>query len=94
MRQHPATIEHALDQHFDFAARRFLAEQTRRNHPRVIENHQVAGAHVIEQLNETVVTKRTGRTVERQQTTGTTLGQWMSSDQRIREIEGKSGDLH
>ena len=94
MGQHPMAVEHALDQHFQLAAGSFLAEQPRRDHPGVVEHHQVAGAQVLEQIGELPVRQRAGWPIEHQQTAAMALGQRVAGDQGIGEFEGKIGDAH
>ncbi|MNV81835.1 hypothetical protein D3C71_1755290 [compost metagenome] len=94
MGQHPVAVEHALDQHFEFAARGFLAKQPRRDHPGVVEHHQVAGAQILEQIGELPVRQRAARSIEDQQTAAMALGQRVAGDQGIGEFEGKIGDAH
>jgi hypothetical protein len=43
MGQHAMAVEHPLDQDFQLAAGGFLAKQPRRNHPGIVEHHQIAG---------------------------------------------------
>lgn len=92
--QHAVAVEHALDQHFQLAAGGFLAEQPRRDHPGVVEHHQVAGAQVVEQVSELLVGQLAAGAIEHQQAAAMTLGQWMAGDQGIGEFEGKIGDAH
>ncbi len=92
--KHAMTVEHALDQHFELAARSLLAKQPRRNHPGVVEHHQVAGLQVLEQIREFLVRQRPARTIEDQQSAAMALGQRVAGDQGIGEFEGKIGDAH
>ncbi len=94
MGQHPVAVEDALDQHFQLAAGSFLAEQARRNHPGVVEHHQVTRAQVLEQVGELPVRQRAGWPIEHQQTAAMALGQRVAGDQGIGEFEGKIGDAH
>src|SRR5690554_1933783 len=43
MSQNPLRVQHSLDQYFDVSAGRLMTEQTRGNHPGVIEYHKIAG---------------------------------------------------
>ena len=94
MGQHTVAVEYTLDQDFQLAAGGFLAKQPRRNHPGVVEHHQVARPQVVEQIGELLVRQRPARAIEDQQTAAMALGQRVAGDQGIGEFEGKIGDAH
>ena len=73
MRQHPILIEHTLDQHLQLAAGRLLAEQTRRDYPRVVEHHQITRAQLLQYIGELAMAQRTRWPVKLQQAAGTCL---------------------
>ncbi len=89
MGQHAVRIEHALDENFQLAAGRFLPEQPRRNHPGIVEHHQIARAQMLKQISELTVCKGAARPIKGQQATTATLGQRVAGDQRIRYLEIK-----
>ena len=94
MGQHAMRIEHAFDEDFQLAARGFLPEQPRRNHPGIVENHQIAWAQMLKQISELTVCEGTAGPVQGQQSTGATLGQRVAGDQRIRELKSKVSNAH
>ena len=94
MGQHAMRIEHPLDEDFQLAAGRFLPEQPRRNHPGIVEHHQIARAQMLKQISELTVCQGAARPIKGQQSTGATLGQRVASDQRIRELKSKVSNAH
>lgn len=94
MSQHAMLIQHALNQNFQLAARSLLPEQTRRDHPGIVENHEIAGTQMLQQISELAMCQRAARPVEGEQTAAASLGQRMASDQCIGEFEGKVSDTH
>ena len=61
MCQNTFIIQHSLDQHFNLAAAGFTAKQTRRDHPGVVKDQQIAGVELIEQIGESTVRQRARR---------------------------------
>ncbi|MNE28639.1 hypothetical protein D3C80_1220850 [compost metagenome] len=94
MGQHPMAVQHALDQDLQLAAGGLLAEQTRRDHPGIVEHHQVARAQMLQQIGELTVSQGPARPIQGQQAAALALGQRVASDQGIRELKGKIGDAH
>ncbi|MND33203.1 hypothetical protein D3C80_237900 [compost metagenome] len=94
MGQHPMTVEHPFNQNFQLAAAGLLAKQTRRNHPGIVEHHQIARAQVLEQIGELAMSQRPARPVQGQQAATVALRQRMASDQGIREFKGEISDAH
>ncbi|GGK27719.1 hypothetical protein GCM10009103_23490 [Pseudomonas koreensis] len=94
MGQHAVRIEHPLNEDFQLAARGFLPEQPRRNHPGIVEHHQIARAQMLKQISELTVCEGAADPIQGQQATGATLGQRVASDQRIRKLEGKVSNAH
>ncbi|MNG06064.1 hypothetical protein D3C84_892850 [compost metagenome] len=66
MRQYPMTVEHPLNEDFQLAAAGFLAKQTRRNHPGIVEHHQIARTQMLEQIGELAMSQRPARPVQGQ----------------------------
>ncbi|MNX25771.1 hypothetical protein D3C86_558240 [compost metagenome] len=94
MGQHAMRIEHPLNEDFQLAARGFLPEQPRRNHPGIVEHHQIARAQMLKQISELTVCQGAADPIQGQQATIAPLGQRMAGDQRIRELEGKVSNAH
>ncbi len=94
MRQHAAIAGHALDQNLQLAAGSLLAKQPRRDDPRIVEDHQITGPHVVQQIGKVAVRHLPGPTVEHQQPARSALGKWMTGDQGVGELEVEIGDLH
>ncbi len=94
MGQHAMTVQHPLHQNFQLAAGSLLAEQPRRNHPGIVEHHQIAWAQMLKQISELTVCQGTADPIQGQQATGATLGQRMAGDQRIRELESEVSNAH
>ena len=94
MGEHAMAVQHPLHQDFQLAAGCFLAKQPRRNHPGIVENHQIAWAQMLKQISELTVCEGTADPVQGQQSTGATLGQRVASDQRIRELKSKVSNAH
>ncbi|MOA02630.1 hypothetical protein D3C78_1220920 [compost metagenome] len=94
MGQHAMTVEHPLHQDFQLAAGSLLAKQPRRNHPGIVEHHQIAGAQMLQQISELTVCQGAADPIQGQQTTIATLGQRMAGNQRIRELESKVSNAH
>ncbi len=61
MRRDAFIIEHTFDQHFYLAAAGFTAKQARRDHAGIIEDQQIAGVELIEQIGESTVRQRARR---------------------------------
>lgn len=55
MRQHAAIAGHALDQNLQLAAGSLLTKQPRRDDPRIVEDHQITGPHVVQQIGKVAV---------------------------------------
>ena len=64
MRQNAFVIQHPLNQHFNLAAAGFTAKQTRRDHPGVVKDQQIARVELIEQIGESTVRQRARRPVQ------------------------------
>lgn len=94
MGQHTMAVQHPLDENFQLAAGSFLAKQPRRNHPGIVEDHQIAWAQMLKQISELTVCKGTADPVQGQQSAGATLGQRVAGDQRIREFKSKVSNAH
>src|SRR5471032_3082301 len=94
MGQHAITVEHSLYQNFQLAAGSLLAKQPRRNHPGIVEHHQIARAQMLKQISELTVCQGAADPIEGQQATAAPLGQRVASDQRIREFESKVSNAH
>ncbi|GED75231.1 hypothetical protein PFL02_20810 [Pseudomonas fluorescens] len=94
MGQHTVAVQHPLDEDFQLAAGSLLTEQTGRNHPGIVEHHQIARAQMLKQISELTVGQGAGWPIQGQQTAAATLGQWMAGDQRIRKLEGKVSNAH
>ncbi|MCY1173950.1 hypothetical protein D9M73_141350 [compost metagenome] len=94
MGQHAMTVEHPLHQDFQLAAGSLLAKQPRRNHPGIVEHHQIARAQMLQQIGELTVSQGPARPIQGQQAAAMALGQRVASDQGIRELKGKIGDAH
>ncbi|MNZ77009.1 hypothetical protein D3C78_955320 [compost metagenome] len=92
--QHAVAVEHPLDEDLQLAAGGLVAEQARRNHPGVVEHHQVAGAQVFQQIGELAMAQCARRTVQHQQATGTPRGQRMAGDQLIGKLELEVCNTH
>ncbi|MNQ28242.1 hypothetical protein D3C85_415150 [compost metagenome] len=92
--QHPMAVEHPLDEDLQLAAGGLVAEQARRNHPGVVEHHQVAGAQVLQQIGKVAVAQLAARAIQYQQATGAPLGQRMTGDQRIGKLEMEVSNTH
>jgi S-adenosylmethionine:tRNA ribosyltransferase-isomerase len=87
-------ILRSLDEDLQLAAGGLVAEQARRNHPGVVEHHQVAGAQVLQQIGKLAVAQLAARTVQHQQATGAPLGQRVTGDQRIGKLEMEVSNTH
>jgi len=94
MGQHAMTVEHPLHQNLQLAAGRLLAKQPRRNHPGIVEHHQIARAQMLKQISELTVCQGTADPIQGQQPTVATLGQRMAGNQRIRELKSKVRNTH
>ncbi len=94
MGQYPMAIQYALDQYFQLAAGSLLPEQPRRNHPGIVEHHQIARAQIFQQIAELTMGQLASGAVEHQQTAGTTLGEGMTGDKSVRQLEVKVGNAH
>ncbi len=94
MCQRFAFAGYALDQAFDAPAAGFAPEQTRRNDPGVIENHQVTGLEETGQIGENTVVERTGIPVQVQQPAGRAFGERFLGDQFRRQIESEITAVH
>ena len=86
--QHGAVVEHALDQHFDLAAGCLLAEEARLQHPRVVEDQQVAGLEQADDVGEMAIGDAVA--VELQQARSAAVGQRGLGDALGRQVESKS----
>ncbi|MCY1430563.1 hypothetical protein D9M71_465130 [compost metagenome] len=64
--QYPVAVEYALDEDLQLAAAGLLAEQTRRNHPGIVEHHQIARAQMLEQVGELAMRQCPARPVQGQ----------------------------
>lgn len=84
MSQHAAIAGHALDQNLQLAAGSLLTKQPRRDDPRIVEDHQITGPHVVQQIGKVAVRHLPGLTVEHQQPARSALGKWMTGDQGVR----------
>ncbi|MNV44906.1 hypothetical protein D3C71_1366840 [compost metagenome] len=85
--------EQALDQDLDPAAGGLLPEQTRRDHPRVVEDQQVAGLQQLRQITDMAVIECLRRRRHQQQAAGRTLGQGGLGDQRLGQLVVEIGLL-
>ena len=92
--EHAMAVEHALDEDLQLAAGGLLAEQSGRDHPGVVEHHQIARAQVLEQVGELAMRERAGGPVEGQQPAAAPFSQWMAGDQGIWKLKGEIGDAH
>ncbi len=93
LRQHRVLVQQALDQHFDLAAAGLVAEEARLDHAGVVEDQQVAGAQVVDQVGElAVIEMRVLRVVAcGQQAARGAVGQGGLRDQLGRQIEIEIG---
>ncbi len=94
MRQHALLVQHALHQHFDFAAARLPAVNARRDHPRIVEHQQIAGIQLLQHVGKDPVRQLPARTVQRQQATTAALRLRIEGDKRFRQLKSKIGDTH
>ena len=79
--KHPVLVEHALDQDFQLATGLLLAEQARRDHPGIVEHHQVARTQVVQEIGELSVGEGSRRAIQRQQAACAAFRQGMTGDQ-------------
>ena len=82
-----------LDQEFDTSTAGLVAKQTRRNHPGVVENQQVARAQQQGQITHLLVGKRAAIRRHQQQATGRALRQGHLRDQFGRQVKMEIGLL-
>lgn len=94
MRQHPMTVEHALNQNFQLAARSLLAKQACRNHPGIVKHHQITRTQMFKQISKLTMCQRPALPIQGQQATVAALRQRMACDERIREFESKVSNAH
>ena len=92
--KHPVLVEHALDQDFQLATGLLLAEQARRDHPGIVEHHQVARTQVVQEIGELSVGEGSRRAIQRQQAACAAFRQGMTGDQGLGQVEMKIGDTH
>ncbi len=55
VRGHARPAQQTFDQHFDLAARAFLAEEPRRYHARIVENQQIAGGQQLGKIRHAAI---------------------------------------
>ncbi|CAD5375534.1 hypothetical protein OF001_U10221 [Pseudomonas sp. OF001] len=94
MGQHAPLVEQALDEDLQATAGGLLAEQPRRDHPGVVEHHQVAGTQVVQQVGELAVADLAARAVQHQQAAGAALGQRVARDQPVGKLEMEVCNTH
>ena len=94
MGQYAMTVQHPLHQNFQLAAGSLLAKQPCRDHPGIVEHHQVARAQMFKQISELTVCEGTAHPIQGEQSTGATLGQRVASNQRIWEFKSKVSNAH
>lgn len=94
MRQNAAIADYPFDKDFQLAAGSFLTEKARWDHPGIVEHHQIARPHMVQQIGEVAMRELSRFAFEHQQTTGAPLRQGMSCDQGIGQLEEKIGNLH
>ena len=74
-------VDDPFDQYLDLAAALLAAEQTGRDHARIVEYDQVAGIDVIDQLGEMMIAEPSQRRLQHHQARTGTLGQGFLRDQ-------------
>lgn len=84
MRQHTFVIQHALNQHLNFAAAGFTAIDARRDHPGIIEHQQIARIELIQHISKHAMVQRPARAIQRQQAATAALRLRIVGDQRFR----------
>ncbi|MCY1430792.1 hypothetical protein D9M71_467470 [compost metagenome] len=92
--QHAVAVQHAFDEDFQLAAGSLLAEQARRDHPGIVEHHQVARAQQFQHIGELPVRQFAARAVQHQQAAGAAFGERMAGDQVVGQVKMKIGDTH
>ena len=85
-----ARAEHPLEQHLDAPAGRLAPDDARRQHARVVEDEQVAGAQELRQLGEQPILDGARGAVEHEQTARAPLGERHLRDQL--RPEARSGN--
>ena len=92
--QHFTLPHHALDHHLDAPATGLVAQQPRRNHPRVVEHQQIARPEITQKIGELPVLQQAIGAPQAQQAAAGTFCRRVMSDQLIGQIEAKIGELH
>ena len=91
-RQSAAWPGDALDEQLDLATSGFPAQQARLDHPRVVEDEQVAGRQELGQVGDRPV--REPARCRHQEATGGPLRQWPLGDELRRQVVMEVGTAH
>ncbi|MNT68168.1 hypothetical protein D3C72_2063750 [compost metagenome] len=94
MGQHAMAVQDALDEDFQLASGSLLAEQARRDHPGVVEHHQVAGTQVFQQVDEVPVAQGARFAIQDEESAGAAFGQGMTGNQSFGKLEMEVGYAH
>lgn len=84
----------SLDQDLDASTAVLVPPESGRNDASVVENQKVIGPEQTGKIDKKSVIDLATASVEGQQTTRRALGQWVLSDQSIRQIKLKIGYFH
>jgi predicted transcriptional regulator len=93
-RQQPCVIKQALDQQLDPATAGLASEDACRDHPRVVEHQQVAGAQTLRQIGDGGIRDGATVAIQAQQATRAALDEWGLGDQRGRQFVSEVGTAH
>ncbi|MNR02666.1 hypothetical protein D3C85_1185280 [compost metagenome] len=71
-----------------------MAEQARRDHPGVVEHHQVAGTQVAQQVGKVPVIQGACFAIQDKESAGAAFGQGMTGNQSFGKLEMEVGYAH